>query len=216
MHRNLVEATHTFFTNLRPQTAYVCSDEISLVFAENVMTSIPFAGRVQKLASVASSQYTIEFHNKMLQSLPEYESHRNYQDIKRVLTKGVCFDARVFSLESHEMVLQNILWRSRYDCVRNSKNSLGQTHFNPKSLMGVNSEQVVLKLKQEKGIDWEQQPNEYKFGSFVKKIKFYKDAVDQKTNMPVRVERSKLESFSFLLNLDEKSQQFLMSEFYEE
>jgi tRNA(His) 5'-end guanylyltransferase len=151
VHQNLVDACHLFFTNLRPETIYVCSDEISLVFRErDSLANVPFSGRVQKLASVASSQYTIEFHKKMVQSLPFYESHANYEKIHKTITQGVCFDARVFSVDDHDAILENILWRSRYDCVRNSKNSLGQTIFRQKDLMGVNSDQVVIKLREDR------------------------------------------------------------------
>jgi tRNA(His) 5'-end guanylyltransferase len=217
VHQNLVDACHLFFTNLRPETIYVCSDEISLVFRErDSLANVPFSGRVQKLASVASSQYTIEFHKKMVQSLPFYESHANYEKIHKTITQGVCFDARVFSVDDHDAILENILWRSRYDCVRNSKNSLGQTIFRQKDLMGVNSDQVVIKLREEKGIDWNLQPSEYKFGSFLKREKYLKEGTDGKSGKSVLVERNRIQNYSFLLDHNEKSKKFLISEFYEE
>jgi len=79
-----------------------------------------------------------------------------------------CFDARAFSMPNEEEVVHCINWRIK-DVMRNSKNNLGFAHFHHKELERMNPKQVQIKLKTEKGVDWNDMPGPYKFGCFVKR-----------------------------------------------
>jgi hypothetical protein len=55
------------------------------------------------------------------------------------------------------------MWRSNYDCIRNSKNNLGHYHFSTKEMHKLSSNEVAEKLKKEKNIDWNDSPGEFKW-----------------------------------------------------
>jgi len=79
-----------------------------------------------------------------------------------------CFDARAFSLPNEAEVVHCINWRIK-DVMRNSKNNLGFAYFHHKELNRMNPKQVEIKLKTEKGVDWNDMPAPYKYGCFVKR-----------------------------------------------
>ena len=94
------------------------------------------------------------------------------------------------------------IWRE-IDCNKNAINMVSRCYFSHKSLLGVKNEKMKEKLLIEKNIDFEQYPNFFKFGTWVKKQTFLKQ-LDQDTlnkipekyriNKPVK--RSCINSFS--------------------
>lgn len=177
------------FFNSVPCAAHTCSDEISLVFnslsQEDLKTkTLIYSGRVCKIASLASGYASTRFNHHI-------SSH-----VKR--PNGVCFDARVFQVENEEEILENLMWRSCYDCVRNSKSQLGRSYFSSKSLNKLNSNQIVEKLKNEKNVDWNELRPDFKFGSLVKKEQVFIDTDNGK------VQRTRLSSKSIELTTVDK------------
>lgn len=212
VHKNLVEATKVIFKQYSPITAYICSDEISILFHSNFQTNL-FSGRIQKISSVFASKVTLEFYIKMIQSLPQYEQNKNYNLIKNNIEKGVTFDARVFNLPNEQEALEYILWRSAFDCVRNSKNLLATCYYTQDEVNGIKTLDITDKLLKEKGVDWNKYPDIFKYGTFIKKVKYFKKGLNPKTNETVNVERTKLEEISKLLSDKTEDKEFLFSQF---
>jgi tRNA(His) guanylyltransferase len=98
--------------------------------------------------------------------------------IGHILACKACFDARVFNLPDQEAVLDNLIWRSILDRIRNSVAGLAKIHATKQEIEGKNTEKLEMMLR-EKGIDWEDQPDWFKIGIFVK-MKNVKIDVDPK------------------------------------
>lgn len=114
--------------------AYWQSDEISLLITDydKLTTQAPYDKNLQKLTSISASIATSNF------------THAFGRDAN--------FDSRAFILPKEE-VCNYFLWRQQ-DATRNSINSVGQAHFSPKQLHGLNTDMVQELLFKEKGLNW--------------------------------------------------------------
>ena len=79
----------------------------------------------------------------------------------------------MFNVPSQEEALWNIIWRSLYDCRRNSISGLAQKYYSQRQLNGVGCGQMLHMLRQ-RGVEWEQQPPAFKYGVLVKKEQYEK------------------------------------------
>lgn len=131
---------------------YTQSDEITLAWepTEDFM----FGGRYQKLTSLLAASVTGFFQKNLDVVLP---AKSGWIPI---------FDCRVWQPASMEELYLNFLWRQD-DAMKNSVNSAASLYCSHKQLMGVSrSERLVLLEKQ--GINWEDYPPAFKWGTFVK------------------------------------------------
>lgn len=51
---------------------------------------------------------------------------------------------------------------------------------------------MIKKLKEEKNVDWESQPEPFRFGTFVKRERYLKEAEDLKTKEKLQVFRTRV------------------------
>jgi hypothetical protein len=56
-------------------------------------------------------------------------SKENYLELQKNINENIYFDARIFSLSHRKDVVENIIWRNKHDCLRNSKQQLGFFFF---------------------------------------------------------------------------------------
>jgi len=146
--------------------AYWQSDEISLLITDydTLTTQAPFSKNLQKLVSISASIATRGFNSKIL----AIDDRRELIDLPLKFNKGLgCFDSRAFVLPKEE-VCNYFLWRMQ-DATRNSINSVGQAHFSPKQLHGLNTDKVQDLLFKEKGINWNDLPVINKRGACIVK-----------------------------------------------
>lgn len=141
---------------------YVQSDEISLVLKHDYEHGAIFEGKIQKLVSTLASSATA-FFNANFSVYFKNETSLNY--CERLPT----FDCRIFSVPSWDEAANAILWRY-LDAIKNSKQMLAQHYFSHKELQGLNGKILVDKLKTEKNIIWEDYPEFFRSGVFVKKF----------------------------------------------
>lgn len=155
--------------------SYTQSDEISLLLTDydELETQAWFDKNLQKIVSISASLATLYF-NKSFKDLSDSWCDNYYQiwntskeDDKYFETLcnrqfTATFDSRAFCLPKEE-VANYFVWRQK-DATRNSINSLAQANFSHKSLQGLNVNQVQDKLVNEKGINWNDQPTEFKRG----------------------------------------------------
>jgi len=127
------------------------------------------------------------------------------------------FDGRAFNVDNEFEILENIMWRSNYDCARNSRTNLGMAHFTSKQLMGVKSIDVVTKLLQEKGIDWNTYPANYKYGTFIKRGKVMKGGYNPITKQETAVDRTVIVAKGFgFPSFKQEYLQILLSRYWHE
>lgn len=137
--------------------AYVQSDEISVMLADyqSLVASAWFGNNIQKIVSVSASFTTSEFNRlRLLRVGPEM--------------KWANFDSRAFVIPEKEEVVNYFLFRQN-DATRNSIQSTGRAHFSHKETHRVTTKQMVQKLLEEKDVDWNNMPDGWKRGRFVKK-----------------------------------------------
>jgi tRNA(His) guanylyltransferase len=183
-------------------TAYTESDEISLIFAphsDEAPNPLPFNGRVQKLVSVTAGFASARFNAHMQResfdaAIPAQAALR-----ERVERSEAHFDSRAFALPSIERLCAYVRWRAVLDCRRNSVSMLAQAHFPHRELHGVDAATCIRMLSERKGIRWDATPPFFRFGTFVKKEQFWKDAINPRTQQPVRARRTRcaVRSFAF-------------------
>ena len=168
-------------------TAYTESDEISLMWppaAAQGVQLLPFNGRVQKVVSVTAGYASARFNKHMLAQTFDPQTEAGL--IARVEASEAHFDARVFSLPSTERLHAYMRWRALQDCRRNSISMLAQAHFSPAQLHGIDARTMLRMLLEEKGVDWLEQPAFFRYGSYVKKEEFTKQAFNPKTQQQAR------------------------------
>lgn len=134
--------------------AYVQSDEISVLLMDydKITTTAWFDGNVQKIASVSAAIATAAFNLDLGGMVPP-----------------ATFDARVFTIPDPIEVENYFIWRQN-DAVRNSIQSMAQSHFPHKRLQGLNGNQLQELLWSETGLNWNDLPIEQKRGRVVRRL----------------------------------------------
>lgn len=200
LHSAMVNTTQDLCETYNCVTGYTQSDEITLIFASNYENNELFQhihnGKHLKistlLASFASVRFvsylknTFENEKKELTSLSSSESKINekieFLTRKLSIIERQHFDGRTFNVPDDDELLWNIVWRCGLDCRRNSISSLGRAYFSAKELKYLNSIQIMEKLRNEKNVDWNESPEAFRYGTFVKKEIYEKAFVNPQTN----------------------------------
>ena len=158
---------------------YKQSDEISLVLSDykKLNSEAWFDYEVQKMCSIAASMATMAFNKFFAEEVNDYylrnieefdrcfesvEVERMYETYRKAVKKGAMFDARVFNIPKEEVV-NCIYWR-QLDAARNSVQMVGQANFSHKELQGKSCEVIQEMLHEQKGINWNDYPAEWKRG----------------------------------------------------
>ena len=169
----------------------------------SVDSTLPFGGRVQKMVSLAAALCSVKFNYFLAQQT--FDQAKEAKLLAKVKSALAFFDARAFNLPSDIELANNLIWRSRIDCTRNSKTLLGSIHFKQHEIDNKPADVVVRMLKQKKNINWEDFPSEYKFGSFIKREQYLKEGFNPITKQAVIAQRRRLVSKSFIVPADPRS-----------
>ena len=139
-----------------PNLIYFQSDEISLIWKlQNEYSEFPFGGKYQKLNSHLAAS-TSAFFNKNLEKYIPEKSHL-------IPT----FDCRIFECYRPEIALEVFKWRQK-DAIKNSISMAATSYGSHKEVLGMNSDERIKYLKS-KGIDYYSLPEQFRFGTFLKK-----------------------------------------------
>ena len=150
--RALVEEFHC-------KVGYTQSDEITLGWTAvaDTATQWPFGGRFQKLESVLASYAAVVFIKAVQEHLP---SKAKYYP---------CFDCRAWQPPSLGEAANAFLWRQR-DAEKNAVSMVAQAYFSHKSLHGLNTGEMLTRLKEEKDIRFSEDfPYRFRRGVFAKR-----------------------------------------------
>ena len=165
---------------------YKQSDEISLVLQDykRFNSEAWFDYEVQKMCSIAASMATMAFNKFFIEEVQNYylrnidpnnddgddtyftfksdEVDRMYNAYRKAMDRGAMFDARVFNIPKEEVV-NCIYWR-QVDAARNSVQMVGQANFSHRELQGKSCNVIQEMLHEQKGINWNDYPTEWKRG----------------------------------------------------
>lgn len=157
MSDSMVQTTVNLVKETGAILGYTQSDEISLLFYyANQKSQTFFNGRRDKMVSVLASMATLFFSEQ--------------QETKRLnVNERAFFDCRVFNLPTKIETFNYFLWRER-DATKNSISMAAQSEYSHQALMKKNSSEKQEMLFQ-KGINWNNYPDFFKRGTYVKKLK---------------------------------------------
>lgn len=183
--RAMIRTANGVMNHFNARTVFVCSDEITVIFhavctkseyddllksdEKNLPTHI-FAGRHNKIESLVASKCSVLFNKFMLQE--SKESTYSDKTIEKIKKCDAIFDARMVPIPigSEIEIVNNIIWRSCYDCYRNTVSAYGRHYLGQKECHNKNCREMIVMMK-EKGFDFDTQVNLcYKFGTLCKKI----------------------------------------------
>ncbi len=154
----MIETTKYLVEHTNAKVGYTQSDEISLVFySDRFDSQIFFGGSVFKMTSNLASIATAKFIQIGLELFPN--------NIRRMLPT---FDCRVIQLPSKEECVNMIVWRVR-DAIKNSVSMVAVNEYGHKFLVGKNTRDK-LDLLHARGINWNDYPQFFKEGSFIKRV----------------------------------------------
>lgn len=119
---------------------YTQSDEITLVLTNDISLEYDawFNNKLPKLISLTASRATFKFNELMFEKTG----------------KPAFFDSRAFNVPNPMEVANNLHWRQA-DAERNSVSSLAQSLYSQKELNGISSQDLKVKMLNEKGVDWD-------------------------------------------------------------
>ncbi|KAJ7455293.1 tRNAHis guanylyltransferase-domain-containing protein [Mycena galericulata] len=156
--------------------AYTQSDELTLVFPTGCRA---FNGRALKLASLAASYASVRFNHHLVCPADK---------------QGIAhFDGRAFTVPDVAEALNNLIWRAKIDCRRNSISAFGRSFYSTKELHGLSSDAIVQKVLEEKKVDfWTSTPSWARNGTTVKREQYEGTGVDGITGQEVRTTRTRM------------------------
>jgi len=226
IHEAMVETTKMLLKNFNPVAAFTCSDEITHVYPalqprpgeeiepvdekkerKNPQYDLPFGGKVQKISSLMAGFATAHFNACLKAAIANHgEDSKLTEHVEISLP---FFDARTHNVPNNAEAFNNVLWRASYDYRRNSIAGLAQHHFTHRELQGLSTKEQMAKLIDEKGIDWNDCPEWYKYGTLLKRESFVlQTAVPSGQN--VEAHRTRLVTMPFQLDFSEENVRFLM------
>lgn len=162
---------------------YTQSDEITLLLTDydTLTTDAWFDNNVQKICSVSASMATMVFNHVFRQRYDEWgrvtfsgwddggtneEIAADLWDLHlaycNAIERGAMFDSRCFNVPKEE-VANCFIWRQQ-DATRNAIQMLGQCNFSHKELRGKSCNDIQEMLMQQKNINFNDMPTEFKRG----------------------------------------------------
>ena len=167
MSKLMLETTRYLVANTRAKIGYTQSDEITLLFSNGADLDSPkldpkciisFGGRLHKMTSVFAAMATAKFNSLLAEFIPEKADELPV------------FDARIWQVPNLMEASNVLLWRW-FDARKNSIAMAAQAVFSSKKLHKKHGG-LMLEMLLEKGIDWNDYPAFFKWGTFVQRRGF--------------------------------------------
>lgn len=160
--------------------AYTQSDEISILITDfdTPMTDSFFSFRLCKMQSLIAAMATAKFNQ--LYAINNISKDVNYTlkyihsgESKSINLRNeipLCtFDCKVWTVPNANDAYAWFLYRQT-DCIKNSKAQTAQTYIPHKDLIRLTADEMIVKLKDDKGIDWNTFGNGKKYGRVIRKV----------------------------------------------
>eukprot|EP01130_Rhizamoeba_saxonica_P004441 TRINITY_DN1814_c0_g1_i1.p1 TRINITY_DN1814_c0_g1~~TRINITY_DN1814_c0_g1_i1.p1 ORF type:complete len:221 (-),score=56.48 TRINITY_DN1814_c0_g1_i1:65-727(-) len=194
----MLRTTEELVRRFQAYTGFTCSDEITLIFPldpsltqeELENREILHGGKIQKIVSLTAGYASTLFSRYILEE--NFDDNENLAEF--VQSSLPHFDSRVHNVVENYELVNNLMWRARFDYRRNSISGLAQAHFSSRELHGKNTKQQIEMLE-EINISWDECPDWYKYGTYVKK-EYYIKSTEVKGEM-IDAIRSRIVSKSF-------------------
>jgi tRNA(His) guanylyltransferase len=161
LHNLMIATTKHIVKEMNAVVAYTQSDEISaILYCEDYNDEIMYNGRIQKLTSIGASLATAYFNKHLADFIPEKKDELPI------------FDLRVWNVPSKSEAANAIVWREM-DATKNAISMASRHYYSHHQLMNKNGKEMQEMLFQ-KGVNFNDYPDFFKRGSYVKKITYSK------------------------------------------
>lgn len=151
--QRLVKETHAAI-------GYTQSDEITLIYTPNENGhEYIFGGKSSKLNSILASMAAANFNHFIKETSP----------IKYAGRGLAYFDCRAFAVPSIIEASNVLLWRTQ-DARKNSISALFRWTAGHRAMDGLDQSQMKEYLLENHSVDWNDLPNKYKYGTYVKPV----------------------------------------------
>lgn len=170
----MIKTTEYLVKETHAKIGFTQSDEITLIYTPGEKSSeYVFGGKVSKINSVFASMATAAFNSyNLLNMSPAYADQYmiSPQEYKLAI-----FDCRSWAVPDLTEASNVLLWRAQ-DARKNSISAafrwMGGGH---KKMQNLNGQEMIDLLKEYCGEDWDDIPNEFRFGTFIKPVKVLKE-----------------------------------------
>lgn len=158
----MVETTKQLVKETSANVGFTQSDEITLIYTigEKADEYI-FGGKTSKINSVFASMATANFNHFIHRYAPITMAGKGY----------AYFDCRSWAVPTALEASNVLLWRVQ-DARKNSVSSLFRWTAGAKQMMHKDQAQMKEYLLQHHQIDWNNLPNKWKYGSYVKQMPY--------------------------------------------
>jgi tRNA(His) guanylyltransferase len=158
----MIRTTEFLVKETHAHIGYTQSDEISLIYKPKEKShEYIFGGKVSKINSVLASMATVSFNHYL--ALP-----KEYND---PVTSSAFFDCRSWSVPDLVEASNVLLWRVQ-DARKNSISALFRWTAGHRAMDGLDQIQMKEYLLEHHSIDWNDLPNKYKYGTYIKPVVF--------------------------------------------
>lgn len=152
----MVRTMNEVMKEFKAATAFCCSDEITFVIPAKTgdETCHDNNGRVQKLNSLLAATCSVYFKDHILEEIADTENEEVIREhINKVKPR---FDSRLmqFTTEQEIDIYNNIYWRSRYDCYRNTVSSIARYIMGQKNTQNKKSPEMIAEMKSDYDFDF--------------------------------------------------------------
>ena len=171
----MVKTMNDMVLKFHCQTGFCCSDEITLIFnrlcksqANNPQNKVhSHKGRFDKLNSICASYCTVKFNQHVIEEFNKDKDNYTKQFMEKINKGEALFDSRilVFGEENDAEITNHMIWRSVYDCHRNTVATFGRHYIGKKKVLGLDCSQQITLM----GKVWDEVPLNLKYGVYAKK-----------------------------------------------
>lgn len=156
----MIDTTKQLVKETHAKIGYTQSDEITLIFTPSEKSSeYLFGGKVSKINSVLASMAAANFNHFIAKHAPT-----------QYAGKGLAyFDCRAWAVPDITEASNVILWRVQ-DARKNSISALFRWTAGHKKMNKLDQKQMKQYLLEHNNVDWNDLPNKYKYGTFVKAV----------------------------------------------
>jgi len=156
----MIETTKYLINETNALIGYTQSDEISLIWYhdKSEKSQLFFGGRIMKLNSMLSSMATAFFNKNLSNFIPSKSD------------KMPMFDSRIWQVPNKTEAANYLYWREA-DAIRNSISMAAQHYYSHNQLHKKTSSEKK-KMLLEKGVVWENYPDHFKKGCYLRKSLF--------------------------------------------
>jgi tRNA(His) guanylyltransferase len=169
----MTSLTNYLVTETVARVGYTQSDEITLLWcADNWKSEVFMGGKSSKMISILAAMASTKFNRLLSFYLPSK------------VNEIPIFDCRVWNVPSRVEAANALIWREK-DAVRNSIQSLGQDNFSHNLLHKKSCNEIQDMLWKEKGINWNDLPDNLKRGTYIQAKKIStKFTAEELENLP--------------------------------